>query len=85
MQVVHTFDPSTAETESGRALEFEANPVYRVSSRIVRVSSRDLVLKEKKMACTSACVRVSVYCACARRDLGSVRGRSNFCHSLSSR
>ena len=47
--VVHTFNPSTWEAETGRFLsEFKASLVYKVSSRTARAIQRNPVLKKKK-------------------------------------
>ena len=45
--VVHTFNPSTWESEAGRYLEFEASVVYRVSFRAARATQRNPDLKNK--------------------------------------
>ena len=49
--VVHTFNPSTweVEVEAGRSLEFEASLVYKVSSRIARLTQRNPVSRKKKI------------------------------------
>ena len=36
--VVHASDPSTREAEAGKSSEFEANLVYRASSRTARAT-----------------------------------------------
>jgi hypothetical protein len=46
--VVHTFNPSTWEKDSGRSLEFEASLVYRVSSRTAGVTKKKKKKKKKK-------------------------------------
>jgi hypothetical protein len=48
--VVHAFNPTTWEAEGrGRRIsEFEANLVYRVSSRTARATQRNPDLKKKK-------------------------------------
>jgi hypothetical protein len=46
----HTFNPSAQEAEagrSGRAFEFEASLVYRVSSRTARATQRNPVSKKQ--------------------------------------
>jgi hypothetical protein len=46
---VHAFNLSTWEAEAGRWIsEFEASPVYRVSSRTARATQRNPVLKNQK-------------------------------------
>jgi hypothetical protein len=45
----HAFNPSTLEAEAGRWIsEFEANLVYRMSSRTAWATQRNLVLKKKR-------------------------------------
>jgi hypothetical protein len=46
--VVHAFNPSTWEAEAGGSFEFEANLVYKVSSRTARAIQRDPVSRKKK-------------------------------------
>jgi hypothetical protein len=41
--VMHTFTPSTEETEAGRPLEFEASLVYKMSSGTARATHRNPV------------------------------------------
>ena len=41
--VAHALNPSSREAEAGESLEFKVSPVYRVSSRIVRATQRNLV------------------------------------------
>jgi hypothetical protein len=40
MAVAHAFNPSTQEPGAGGALEFEANLVYRVSSKTARATQK---------------------------------------------
>jgi hypothetical protein len=44
--VVHTFNPSTWEAETGGS-EFETSLVYRVSSRTARATQRNPISKKK--------------------------------------
>jgi hypothetical protein len=45
----HAFNPSTWEAEAGGSLAFEAeNLVYRASSRMVRVTQRNPISKDKQ-------------------------------------
>jgi hypothetical protein len=44
--VVHTFNPSTPESEVG-GIEFKASLIYRVSSRIAKATQRNPVSKNK--------------------------------------
>jgi hypothetical protein len=46
--VVYTFKPSGWEAEAGDSLIFEANLVYRVSSRTARATQRNPVKIKKK-------------------------------------
>ena len=46
--VVHAFNPSTGEAETGRSLELEARLIYRVSSRTARTTQRNPISKKKK-------------------------------------
>jgi hypothetical protein len=46
--VVHAFNPSTPEAEASDS-EFEANLIFRVSSRTVRATQRNPVSKKKKI------------------------------------
>ena len=43
--VAHTFNPSTLRKQRQVDLEFEANLIYKMSSRTVRATQRNLVLK----------------------------------------
>lgn len=45
--VVHTFNPSIQEAETGRA-KFEARTVYRMSPRTAKAAQRNSVLKIKQ-------------------------------------
>ena len=46
--VVHAFNPSTWEAETGLISEFEASLVYRVSSKRARATQRNLISKNQK-------------------------------------
>jgi hypothetical protein len=46
--LAHAFNPSTQEAEAGRFSEFEASPVYKVSSRTARAIQRNPVLKNQR-------------------------------------
>jgi hypothetical protein len=45
--MVHTFNPSTWESEAGK-FEFKARLVYRVSSRTARATQKNPVSKNQK-------------------------------------
>jgi hypothetical protein len=45
--VSNTFNPSTWETEAGGSLEFHDSLVYRVNSRTVKATQRNLVSKNQ--------------------------------------
>ena len=48
--VTHAFNPSTWKAEAGESLssEFDASPVYRVSSRTARATQKNPVSEKKK-------------------------------------
>lgn len=49
----HDLNPSSWEPEEVNLWEFEASPVYRASSRIVRGTQKSQVSKKKKKSCMS--------------------------------
>jgi hypothetical protein len=50
VEVVHAFDPSNREAEAGGSLEFEANLVYRVSSRTDGAKEKEKGRKRERKA-----------------------------------
>ena len=48
--MVHNFNPSTREAEAGGSLEFEANLVYRVSSRTDGAKEKEKGRKRERKA-----------------------------------